>query len=152
KGGNTNDRLSWGSPIIRRDSVGGAPSVVILGHALPDLRWSMSHSISYKRLSLYGLLDAVVGKTVWDTPRQWSFGDFQTKDNDQSDKTVETARPLGYYYRAVSGGTGSTGGLYDILGPNNVTSEDASYVKLREVQAGYRIGSIAGIGNWTVSV
>lgn len=149
KGGTTGDYLSWGMPIPARDST-GAVNLRILGHALPDLKWSMSHTVSYKRFSAYGLLDAVVGKTVWDTPRQWSFGDFQTKDGDQSGATVATARPLGYYFRAYA--TGGVGGLYDVLGPNNVTAEDASFVKLRELSVGYRIGSIAGVGNWSVSV
>ena len=110
----------------------------------------MSHQASYKRLSLYALLDAVVGKSVWNTQKQWSFGDFQTGQGDQADATVETARPLGYYFRARS--SGGLGGLYDVLGPNNVTVENASFVKLRELSAGYHVGAIAGVGNWDVSV
>ena len=148
-GGSGKIAQSWGTPILRYDST-GAVLQAKLGHALPDLNWSMGHTLSYKRLSAYGLLNAVVGKSVWDIPRQWSFGDFQTLDGDQSKATVATAKPLGYYFRAAS--NGGIGGLYDILALNNVTVEDASFVKMREVDVSYRVGSVAGIGNWTVSL
>jgi TonB-linked SusC/RagA family outer membrane protein len=148
-GGTDKKPLTWGSPILARDSA-GTVNLRKLGHALPDLNWSMSHTLSYKRFSAYGLLNAVVGKTVWDAPRQWSFGDFQTLDGDQSSATVATAKPLGYYFRAAS--TNGIGGLYDVLGPNNVSAEDASFVKVREVSLGYRIGSVAGVGNWTLTL
>lgn len=146
----TSENLSWGHPILIRDSLSGAISPVKIGHAMPDFKWSMAHNFSYKRITAYGLLDAVVGKDVWNQPRQWSFGDFMNADADNAGRTPETAKPLGYYFRAVV--PGGTGGLYDILGPNNVSVEDASYVKLREVTLSYRVGSIAGVGNWTVSL
>ena len=148
-GGTLAENESWGMPILRRDSA-GAILQNKLGHALPDLNWSMAHTISYKRFSAYGLFNAVVGKSVWDTPRQWSFGDFQTIESDQSQATVATARPLGYFFRATS--NSGIGGLYDILALNNVTVEDASFVKLRELDIAYRVGSVAGVGNWTVSL
>ena len=44
------------------------------------------------------------------------------------------------------------GGLYDVLGRTTLTVENASYVKLREVSLGYRIGKIGGQGDWTVSL
>jgi len=39
-----------------------------------------------------------------------------------------------------------------VLGPNNNTVEDASFVKLRELSIGYRLGSIAGVGNWQLAL
>ncbi|MBA3855196.1 MAG: hypothetical protein C0503_12340, partial [Gemmatimonas sp.] len=36
--------------------------------------------------------------------------------------------------------------------PNNNTVEDASFVKLRELSLGYRVGRIAGVGDWNVSL
>ncbi|MEO7999806.1 MAG: hypothetical protein ABI852_20300, partial [Gemmatimonadaceae bacterium] len=148
-GGSTNDDLSWGMPIVQRDST-GAKWRQVIGQALPDFKWATAHTLSYKRFTAYGLLDAVVGKDVWNVGRQWSFGDYMTKDGDQAGKDVGTAKPMGYYFRAKN--TGGIGGVYDELGPNNVSVEDASYVKLRELSVGYRIGSIAGVGNWTASI
>ncbi len=148
-GGTDKAPLSWGLPILYRDEDGGVP-VVPIGQALPDYRWSLSQNFRYKRLSVYGLLDATVGKDVYNIARQWSFGDFQTRDADQSGKSVQDAKPIGYYFRAYS--SGGIGGLYDLLGPNNVSVEDASFVKVRELTVGYRVGSVGGFGDWTVSV
>lgn len=149
-GGGTNaEALNWGFPILERDSLGAVP-VLPIGNALPDFRWSLSQNFRYKRFTAFGLLDAVVGKDVWNIGRQWSLGDFMHRDTDQSGKSVADARPIGYYFRAVS--TQGIGGLYDVLAPNNNTVEDAGFVKIREISVGYRIGSIGGVGNWTASL
>jgi hypothetical protein len=148
-GGTTADPLNWGFPILERDATGAVP-VLPVGNALPDFRWSLSQNFRYKRLTAFALLDATVGKDVWNIGRQWSLGDFMHRDTDQSGKSVADARPLGYYFRAVS--TGGIGGLYDVLAPNNNTVEDASFVKLREFSIGYRLGPVAGVGNWNVSL
>ena len=149
KGGTSGEPLSWGMPILERDANGAVP-VLPVGQALPRFRWSAAQNFRYKRLTAYALLDATVGKDVWNQGRQWSLGDFMHRDTDQSGKSVADAKPLGYYFRAVS--TGGIGGLYDVLGPNNNTVEDASFVKLRELSIGYRLGSIAGVGNWQLAL
>jgi hypothetical protein len=149
KGGTGGDPLSWGMPILERDATGAVP-VLPVGQALPAFRWSMAQNFRYKRLTAYGLLDATVGKDVWNQGRQWSLGDFMHADTDQQGKSVADAKPVGYYFRAVS--TGGIGGLYDVLGPNNNTVEDASFVKVRELSIGYRIGSIGGVGNWNLAL
>lgn len=148
-GGTTADPLNWGFPILERDANGTVP-VLPVGNALPNYRWSLSQNFRYKRLTAFALLDATVGKSVWNIARQWSLGDFMHEDVDQSGKSVADARPIGYYFRAVS--TGGIGGLYDVLAPNNNTVEDASFVKVREMSIGYRLGSIGGVGNWTASL
>ncbi len=144
------DAYFWGMPILVRDSIGGAPSLPEVGNVLPSYRWSMQHTFGYKRLTVFGLFDATVGKSVWNYGRQWSYGDFLYGEVDQVGRTVENARPIGYYYRAVS--ANGIGGMYDVLGPTNQSVEDASFVKLREVTLGYRIGRVAGFGDWTASV
>lgn len=149
KGGTTSDPLNWGFPILERDANGAVP-VLPVGNALPNFRYSIAQNFRYKRLTAYGLLDATVGKDVWNVGRQWSYGDFMHKDADQQGKSVADAKPIGYYYRAVS--TNGIGGLYDVLAPNNNTVEDAGFVKLRELSVGYRIGSIGGVGNWNVAL
>lgn len=148
-GGTTAENLSWGNPILVRDAAGSVP-VLPVGNALPDFRWSVSQQATWKRFSAFALLDATVGKDVWNIGRQWSLGDFMHAETDQAGKSVTEARPLGYYFRAVS--TGGIGGLYDVLAPNNNTVEDASFVKLREVTVGYRLGQLAGVGDWNLSL
>lgn len=142
---------NWGMPIHIRDAA-GAIALNKLGSALPDFRWSNSHNVSYGKWTGFVLVDATVGKVIFNQPRQWSFGDFMSRTTDQSNATVETAKPLGYYWRASpqAGGSG-IGGLYDVLGANNITVEDGSFVKLREMSIGYRVGALAGFGDWNLS-
>ncbi len=142
---------SWGMPMILRDSTGTA-LLTPNGSALPDFHWALAQNFQYKRFTAYVLLDAVKGNNIWNEERQWSYGDLQHADVDQYNKTVETAKPIGYYWRNNVENTAGVGGLYDILGPSSRTVEDASYVKLREISFGYRIGKVGGIGDWTVSV
>lgn len=144
------DILQWGGPILYRDSTGAVP-LVNIGHALPTFHWSFSQNFSFHKFTAYALLDATVGKSVWNEQRQWSLGDFQVSEVDQSKHSIGDAKPLGYYFRAAS--TGGIGGLYDLLAPNNNTVEDASFIKLREVSLGYRFGKLPGVGgDWTVSL
>jgi len=143
------DPLGWGLPILARDSL-GVVDLRKVGHALPDFRWSVSQNVSWKRLTVYALLDATVGKDVFNIGRQWSYGDFMHRDVDQSGASIASAKPIGYYFRSFTGG--GIGGLYDVLGPNNQTVEDASFVKLRELSISYRIGKLQGVGDWSVSL
>ncbi len=141
---------SWGNPIELRDSTGNPITNQSIGNTLPDFRYSLAQNFTFKKFSAYALLDAVKGISVFDIGRAWSFGDFANGEEDQAGATVATARPLGYYFRSQEGG--GVGGLYDALNTNSVNVENASYVKLREVSLGYRIGKIGGMGDWTVSL
>ncbi|MDB4875457.1 MAG: putative outer membrane protein [Gemmatimonadetes bacterium] len=140
----------WGMPLVVRDST-GSPAKIALGHALPDFRLGVSQNFNYKKFSLYGLVDASVGQSVWNEGRHWALGDFMTAEEDQTGKNLGTAKPLGYYWRTQDAGVG-IGGFYDALGPNSRTVEKASYAKIREVNASYNVGSVRGVGDWTVSL
>jgi TonB-linked SusC/RagA family outer membrane protein len=143
---------NWGMPMVIRGDDGVA-SQVLLGNALPDYRLSVSQTFNYKKLFLYGLLDGSYGRRVFNEGRHWSLGDFMTQEIDQLGKTVENAKPTGYYWRVgpAEGGAG-VGGLYDVLGPSSSTVEDASYMKIREVSVAYNVGAVRGIGDWTFTV
>ncbi len=146
--------VNWGMPIIMRGggSTGTSAQIVPLGNALPDFRFAISQNFRYKRLTVYGLLDASIGQDVWNQGFHWAHLDFLSKDVDQAGKSVETAKPIGYYYRAPAPEAGGLGGFYDILGPNNFSVEEASYAKLRELLVSFHVGPISGVGNWDVSV
>jgi hypothetical protein len=66
---------------------------------------------------------------------------------------VQTAKPIGYYWRAPSPDNGAgVGGFYDVLGSNEYNIENATYTKLREISLGYQLGHVSHIaGDWTVS-
>jgi len=145
------NRTNWGMPITLRDSTNNI-ALVPVGNGLPRFHWGMSHNIDYKRFNVYGLLDAYRGQKLWNIAYAWSHGDLQTSDIDQTGKSVETAKPIGYYWRrgpsTSPGGNVGVGGLYDALNPNTFNVEDASYVKLRELSVGYHIGPLGGRGDW----
>ena len=147
--------LNWGMPILLRGSGsdGKSPALAALGNALPDFHFAVSQDFSWRRLSVYALVDASIGQDVWNQGFHWAHLDFLSKDVDQVGKSVETAKPIGYYWRTspADGFTG-LGGFYDQLQPNNYTVEDASYAKLRELTVSYRVGPVGGIGDWQVSL
>ena len=147
--------LNWGMPIILRGDPGDMRNArnVALGNALPSFRFAVTQDLQWKRLSLHALVDAAIGQHVWNQGFHWAHLDFLSKDVDQVGKSVETAKPIGYYYRAAPpDNAAGLGGFYDILGPNNFTVEDASYAKLRELMVSYHIGAVRGVGDWGVSL
>ncbi len=148
-GGTGKEPLNWGTPIVLREA-SGAVAIRQNGNTLPRYRWSTSHQASYKKLTAYVLVDATQGKNVYNEERQWSFGDFMQRSTDQTGRNIANAKPIGYYFRATA--TGGIGGLYDVLGPNNNTTEDASFIRVREVSLAYRLGRLAGMGDWSVSL
>jgi hypothetical protein len=139
-------------PIIMRDDDANAQKLP-LGNVLPDFRFGVSQTINYKRLFLYGLLDASIGQSVWNEGLHWSYGDFMVHQIDQAGKSTAAAKPLGYFWRApLPDNAAGLGGFYDLLSPNSNSVEKASYAKIREVNLSYNIGPVRGNGDWTVSV
>ena len=146
-------RLSWGMPILLRDST-GLPAVVGLGGSLPRYNVGFTNNVRVGKFTAYALVDAAVGGRIWNQGYHWSLGDFMSGGVDQSGNGVENAVPVGYYWRAGpgTGGNVGVGGFYDALGPNGYTVEDATYTKLREVTLQYNVGRIGGVGNFTFGV
>ncbi|HKA57088.1 MAG TPA: SusC/RagA family TonB-linked outer membrane protein [Gemmatimonadales bacterium] len=144
--------IYWGMPILLRDNTGAAQNVA-LGNALPDFRFAVTQDLRYKKFNVYALVDAAVGQKVWNQGFHWAHLDFLSHDVDQVGKSVQDAKPIGYYWRTspADGFTGR-GGFYDQLAPNSYTVEDGSYAKLRELLVSYRLGPIAGTGDWEVAV
>ncbi len=145
-----NQVYNYGMLINVRDSASLLPAQVALGNTLPKYRWSAANTITWKNWNLYSLVDASIGQRVWNQGLAWSYGDFMINETDQVGRSLTDVKPIGYYYRAE--GFGGIGGLYDVLGANNITTLDASYARLREVSLSYRVGKVLGAGNWTVGV
>lgn len=144
--------VNWGMPMILRDSTGN-PVLQPLGNTQPDFRLSMSHNVQYKKFNLYALVDGNYGSRVFNQEIHWSLGDFNVGYEDQANRTVETAKPLGYYWRATApDNAAGVGGLYDVLGTNNYTTQAGTYTKLREASLSYALGPVRGIGDWSVSL
>jgi hypothetical protein len=125
----------------------------IIGNTLPKFRLSWSNTVQYKRLNAYVLLDGTYGNYINNQGEQWGLLDFSSHQYDQSDNTVETAKPSGYGWRVGAPESSGTGGFYDVLGPNNYSVEKGSFTKMREASLTYHIGSIHAIGgDWTAGV
>jgi hypothetical protein len=104
--------LNWGMPILVRDSANGSPLNVPLGSSLPRYQVGLTQNVRYKRLAAYGLVDASVGSRIYNQGLAWSLGDFMTGANDvRPGASVESAKPVGYYWRAGPGTGGDSRGV-----------------------------------------
>ena len=152
--------FNWGMPIVIRDTScvttpnpSCPPQAMALGNALPDWQFSLSSNLQFGRFTVFGLMQGVMGREVWNQGRHWSHLDFITSATDQRNRSVEVAKPIGYYWRApIIDGFSGLGGFYDVLAQNSHFVEDASYMKLRELMVAYNAGPIGGVGNWTISL
>ncbi|MEO8334487.1 MAG: SusC/RagA family TonB-linked outer membrane protein [bacterium] len=148
--------LYFGMPIIDRPLRGepgeGAGINQVIGNSLPDFRFTFSNTISYKRFTLYGLLDGTMGHEVYNQGEGWGLLDFSSANFDAANQTVENAKPMGYQWRAGPSESTGIGGFYDVLGPNNYVLETASYAKIREMSLTYKLGPVAKVGDWTVGI
>ena len=146
--------LWFGMPIIDRPLRGqpgeGTGIQQIIGNVLPDFRFTYGNNFRYKRLTVYALLDGTIGHDINNQGEGWGLLDFSSHYFDQGGATVETAKPVGYSWRAGGSEAAGTGGFYDLLGPNNYNTESGSYAKVREVSIAYQIGRVRGIGDWTL--
>ncbi len=148
--------LNWGHPIVDRPLRGqpgeGVGINQVIGNVFPLYRFSISNDFSYKKLTLYALLDASIGNSIYNQGEGWALLSIGSGEFDQAKNTVETAKPVGYSWRAGSPENIGTGGFYDVLGPNNYVVEKGSYAKLREISLSYKLGPIGRVGDWTVGI
>ena len=103
-----------------------------VGNSIPDFNLGLSSSLTWRGLSIYGLVDAVQGFDVYNQPLQWGTFKRYTGIMDQTGVPEDSKKPVGYY-----------DALYGVSGlqPSNVFVEDGSFVKLREVSVSYRLGA-----------
>ncbi len=129
------DGMLWGSPFqgeCTDRTSGERTDFCPVGNTLPDYSTSLSSTIQWKGLSVYGLIDAVQGFDVYNQPLQWAMFRRNIDVMNQSGVPEAERKPIGYYDEWYGG----FGGLV----PNDVFVEDASFVKLREMSVAYRIG------------
>lgn len=137
-------KVMWGTPFkgLCVDRVSGEQTDYCeLGRTTPDYKFSLMNTITWGNLSIYGLIDAVQGVSVYNQPLQWSVFEYYSGIMDQSGLPEEKQKPLGYY-NALYGVSG--------LAPSSRFVEDGSFVKLRELSFRYRfsgemLGSIPGL-------
>jgi hypothetical protein len=147
--------LYFGHPIIDRPLKGqvgeGVGTNQILGNTLPSFRVGFNNTVTYKKFTFFGLVDGVFGHRIQNQGEGWGLLDLSSGFFDMANRTVQSAKPVGYGWRVGGAEGAGSGGFYDILGPNNYNTEVGSYAKLRELSLTYRVGKIAGRGDWNIS-
>ncbi|HEX2723699.1 MAG TPA: SusC/RagA family TonB-linked outer membrane protein, partial [Gemmatimonadaceae bacterium] len=116
--GTTN--FGWGMPIVLRDSTGNS-AVVRIGDGNPDFHFGVSNNLSWRDLTVYGLVDASVGGQVYNRTNQRMYQWGRSADVDQAGKEQDLKKPIEYYVN-----------LYAANDPTDYFVEDAGFVKLRE--------------------
>src|SRR5258708_40342079 len=124
----------------------------IIGYALPAFRLSYSNNITYKRLSLYALVDGTYWQSLYNQSEGWGLLDFASSRFDGRDLTVETAKPVGYEWRGGPSESTGIGGVFDVVGAKNYVLPGASYAQIPEGSATYRVGPGARTGGWAGGV
>ena len=129
------ETVPWGTPFAGEctdPDTGERTLFCAVGNTIPDYTVSLSSSLRWKGLSLYGLLQSSRGFDVYNQPLQWALFARYAGIMDQRRVPEHERKPLGYW-----------DALYTVSGlrPSNAFVEDASYLKLRELSASYRFGS-----------
>jgi len=123
----------WGTPFagycVDR-STGEETLFCNLGNTIPDYNVGFSTTLTYKGLSVYGLLSHSSGFDVFNRGLQWGSFKRMTGIFDQTGVPEAEQKPIGYYdaWYAVSG-----------LGNSSIFVEDGSFTKIREVSLSYRV-------------
>jgi hypothetical protein len=126
--------ISWGTPFagFGIDRVTGDSTAFLpLGSTTPKYNVGFANTVTLGNFTLYGLLQSVQGFKVYNQPLQWATFQAYSGIMDQSGVQEDLKKPVGYFDR-----------LYGLSGlvPSSAFVDDASYIKLRELQLRYRAG------------
>lgn len=119
----------WGIPFVVVDE-SGSNELRPLGNTTPDFTVSSLTTVQWRNLSLHALLDAQVGGEVYFQTGQWALRDMAGPGVDQAGKPDELKKPVAYHQT-----------LYLTNNQNSHFVEDATFLKLRELAVGYRLGA-----------
>ena len=120
---------SWGLPISALNSTLALPDEK-LGDSQPSLNASFSQNLEWKNFGATLLFDGEWGAQVYNQTMQWRCRDGHCPLEDQFGKPDELQKPITYY---------NAQGLYQNNKNNSAFTEDADYVKLREVSVRYTV-------------
>jgi TonB-linked SusC/RagA family outer membrane protein len=124
---------SWGTPFagVCMDRSTGEESLFCeVGNTIPDFNLGFSTTLTYKGVSLYGLLSHSSGFEVFNRGLQWGTFKRMTGIFDQTGVPEAKQKPIGYYdaWYAISG-----------LGSSSIFMEDGTFTKIREIALNYRL-------------
>ena len=99
-----------------------------IGNTTPQFNTSFATNFRYKGLSLNALLEASVGHHIYNGTRQWSLRELRGEDTDQTGKSLEHNKPVGY-----------SSAIYSVNADNSWFIEDGSWMKVRELSLGFTL-------------
>jgi hypothetical protein len=120
---------SWGLPIGPLNSGFNSPDQK-LGDSEPSLNASFLQNVEWRNFGFTVLLDSEWGAQVYNQTMQWRCRDGHCPMLDQTGKSEELQKPI-TYYNAI--------GFYSNNKNNSYFTEDADYIKLREVSFRYTV-------------
>jgi hypothetical protein len=145
--------LYFGMPIVDRPLAGQPNAGIgfneIIGNVFPDYRFSYSNSLTYKRITLYGLLDATIGQSIYNQGEQWGLwisarrtSTWPTARSRPRSQSVTGGAPA--HRRARAWADSATRSIRTTTTWRRVLREDP------ELSASYHFGSVGGVGDWSV--
>ena len=120
---------SWGLPIGPLNS-GHNSADQKLGDSEPSLNASLLQNFEWGNIGVSLLFDSEFGAQVYNQTLQWRCRDGHCPMMDQFGKSEETMKPI-TYYNAI--------GFYSNNKNNSYFTEDADYIKLRELSFRYTL-------------
>lgn len=147
----------WGMPIVAGTygptGLRTANKVTKFGQALPWAQFGLGNNVSWNKWDFFVQLNGQAGGSLYNRTKEDLY-DFELhRDVDQAGKPEWAKKPSTYYTDQVQAASGSAGLSPDIR--VNWFKEDASYVKISELQLRYRFGAarwLAPIGARDASV
>lgn len=116
----------WGHPI--QPDADSPLNFTKLGDSQPDLNASLSQDFEWKNIGASFLLDGEWGAQIYNFSQQWQCRDWHCKPADMRGVPDELKKPI-TYFSALQAGNAS----------NSFFTEDADFVKLREVSIRYTL-------------
>ena len=116
--------LQWGHPI--RPAAGDPLSFVKLGESQPDLNASIFQDFQWRNFGVSFLVDSEWGAQVYNMTMQWQCRDALCRLADMAGVSEERKKPMTYF-----------GALQSANSANDFFTEDADYVKIRELSLRY---------------
>lgn len=128
--------FAWGQPILQRDE-SGDPEVVEIGESWPDVNLGMLNQFRLGNFTVHSHLHAEIGRENYNNRKQRMYQHVRHSDLDQSGVPENERKPIDYFWA-----------LYNVNNNTEHFIEDATYLKLRELQVRYNLvpNQVAALG------
>lgn len=117
----------WGLPIIDTDEE-GTRTVAMIGEQWPLVNLGALNQFRFGNFTVHTQLHAEIDRKNYNARKQRMYQHVRHEDLDQSGKPEDERKPIDYYWA-----------LYNVMNVTEHFVEDATYLKLRELQVRYNL-------------